>query len=142
MVTNGGGLIFIKPCSGIVSKYKVRAANGVAELLTLKPFYIPLSNFVTRERNFPKKMVVAYATKHPLALEPIGEEVGREVAQCLHILEAFKAYKVGETQEKEAKAEEQPKSAQDWEKSVDLSHVEDEKLRNRIMKILGKYSGM
>lgn len=84
-VTNSAILILIEPRGDIVPKYKVRSANGVANLLPEKPFYILLYNFGTQDRKFQKGMVFFYATKHLLALVPIGREVRREIATFLHI---------------------------------------------------------
>lgn len=91
VVKNAAGLILLEPRADIVPKYKVREANGVAEVLPENPFEIFLFNFGDHERRFTKVMVFAYATKHPLALVPVIGEARREVARCLNILEDTEA---------------------------------------------------
>lgn len=92
------------------------AASGLAEVLTEKPFEILFSNFGNQEKLFPKGMVFSHANKHPLALVPIGEEVGREIAQCLQISGPAEVTKKKEEQKEESKKGKFPTSARDWEK--------------------------
>lgn len=96
----------------------------MAKVLPEKPLDIFLSNFGNQERKFPKRMVFTYATKNELALLLIGKEVGREIDQYLHISEACEGGKEGEKRPEEATEENEPTSAQDWDQSVYLSHVE------------------
>lgn len=49
-------MVMIEPRGDIVRKYKVCAANGMAEVLQENPFNILLSKYGTKERKFRKVM--------------------------------------------------------------------------------------
>lgn len=145
VVSNAAGLIVIEPRAYIVPKYHVRGANGVAEVLPERPISILLSNFGSEERRLPKGMVLGYASKHPLALVPIVGEAVREFACCLHLSTQDPTTEISNDPQSEEKISARSRdysTAKDWMSSVDLSHIGEEKLRDRILTILGKYSEM
>lgn len=85
VTTSAAALVVIEPRLDALSKYKDRAANGVAEVTPDKHFGILVSNFSTAERRFPKGMVIEFATKHPLEFIPVGGDTRAEIAKCLHL---------------------------------------------------------
>lgn len=137
VLTKYEDLLFVEPRSDIVPKYNVRSANGVAEVLHEKLLGILLSNFGDHERKFPEGMVFEYDKKHPLALVPIVYQAVKEISRCLK--NAGESYTEPKEEEEEVPSEE-PSAEKDLGKSIDFRILDDEKLRDRIMYMLRKYS--
>lgn len=68
VVTSALGLVKLEPKSDLILNYKLKMANGVAEVSTEQLLLVFLRNFGTVERRIPKGMVVAYAMKSTLVL--------------------------------------------------------------------------
>lgn len=122
VVKSATGLIFTNPRSYIVPMYKVRADNGVTEVLLDKLFSILLSNLGHYERKFPKGMVFSYAKMNPLALVQIVGQSGKEISRCRHISGGSD---VGPKEEEDEVAPEEKYAAKYLEESVYLSHLDD-----------------
>lgn len=139
VVGNSAGLIVTEPRSEIVPKYKVLAENGVVEVFIENLFSIFLSNFGDHERKFPKGMVFNYGKNHP-AIAQIDGQDGNDTYICLHI--AGEASYIGTQEEEDEAPYDAPSAGKYWEKSVDLRHVDEENLKDRIMCMLRKDSNM
>lgn len=87
-VTTSAGLIVVEPLQKVGSRYRVRASNEVAEVLPNRAFKLPLSNFATEERRFPKGIVVELASKNPLDMMPIGGKDGEYFSRFLNRIQA------------------------------------------------------
>jgi len=73
------GLIVTEPKHDVSDQYNVRVMNSVHEVIANVPFPILVANFSRQRRVFPKGMVIAYASRSPLALISIDED---EAAKC------------------------------------------------------------
>ena len=62
------GLICTEPRAEVTSRYAVRIMNSVHEVEENVPFTVLVSNFSNQRRTLPKGMVIAYASRSPLAL--------------------------------------------------------------------------
>ena len=71
-------LIVTEPKGSISTKLGVRVMNSVDEVMEIRPFTILLSNFSRQARRRPKSMVVALASRSPLALVSLTSGVAHE----------------------------------------------------------------
>lgn len=61
------GLIVTEPKHDVTEKYHVRVMNSVHEVDASLPFHVLVTNFSQVPRQLPKGMVIAYASRSPLA---------------------------------------------------------------------------
>lgn len=66
VTTNTTAQIVVKPRHDVTERYRIRAANGVAEVAPNKELSLLMKNFGTKDHRFPEGMVVALASKNPL----------------------------------------------------------------------------
>ena len=85
VTTRMRGLIVTEPKGSLSAKFHVRAMNSVHEVQENKPFTILLSNFSKRARRFPKGMIVAFATRSPIAYVSLSSGVAHEVGAMLDL---------------------------------------------------------
>lgn len=64
---------------------RLRVANGIAEASHNKPFWLFARNFASNERFLPKHLVITTATKSPLSLNQVSEDVSHDLVRCLKI---------------------------------------------------------
>ena len=73
------GPIITEPKSALATKFGVRAMKNVNEVLEDRPFTILMSNFSGKARRFPKGMIVAYASRSPIAYVSLTSGVAHEL---------------------------------------------------------------
>ena len=167
VTTAGRGLVFLEPKPSLQHRHGVRLTNGVAEVLPNQVFEVMVANFSRQVRRLPKHTVFGYAKRNPLAILTPERQVAEEIAHALHIshldvqegeVRAGRPESAAETnaykdadeehprgaiyaKDNECVQDKEPKSnANDWEKEVDLSHVDDEGLRVQILEMLRGHS--
>ena len=150
--TPAGGLVFIEPKNAIFHKHQVRTANGVADVMPNVSFDIVMANFSRTPKSLPKNTVVGYATRNPLGCHSLGKRVGEEFMKvlCLPFTEiqeeksAELCNLVDENEKPTSTSNPESKEPEDdsWREKVDLSHLEDEELRERVYSVLAKYKDM
>ena len=124
------------------------------------PFKILVSNFGAQKQFLARESIIAYAVRHHSMLVTLEGEEAKDIGRAL-------AFHVPETkqvvQEEEEETEvgevttidgpvvepppeqvekKKPKEPPDWRNSVDLSHIEDEKLKKKIMDMLERHQSM
>lgn len=82
MTTTDVGLIVIELNAHVTQFQKVPIDNGVAEIPSGRPSTVLLSNFGTQPRSLPKSMVIALASKHLIALVPIGGQLRKNLPRA------------------------------------------------------------
>lgn len=75
MVSSADGLGSLEPKFDLSATYNVSMSNGVAEVLSERPFEIFLINFAKFERRLPKGMLISHSIKIPLTLMHVGENL-------------------------------------------------------------------
>ena len=73
------GLIVTEPKHDLSRRYGVRVMNSVHEVTANEPFDILVSNFSRRDVFLPKGMVIAYASRSPLALINLEGGAAQEI---------------------------------------------------------------
>ena len=68
VTTAGSGLVFLEPKPSLQRRHGVRLTNGVAEVLPNQTFEVMVANVLRQERRLPKRTVVRYAKRNPLAI--------------------------------------------------------------------------
>ena len=144
--TEAGGLVFIEPKNAIFDRHRVRTANGVADVMTNAQFEIVLANFSKVAKSLPKNTVIAYATRNPTGIHSLGRAVGQELMKVLHLPFTEST----DDQEKEGESSQDPSPSEEnderveeqWKDEIDLSHIDDPELKERVLTLLEKYSDM
>lgn len=155
------GLCLIEPKHGVFVKYQVRASNGVFEAHPDRPTTLVVSNFGETPRKLPKGMVIAYATRSPVAIVSLDGPGARQLANCLHISEGRPAPPPETDTAAAVPLADQPVTTvtaepitkptpeplphpqkADWRGTVDLTEVDDHDLKPKIMAMLEKHSSM
>ena len=149
------GLVFLEPKPSLQHRHGVRLTNGVAEVLPHQTFEVNVANFARRTRRLPMLTVVGYANRNPLMILMPERRVAEEIAHALHLTDLDD--QVGEAgagrpsstgggaiANAEVRSAECPltmwgtvrapnkdpkNSPPDWEEEIDLSYIEDDKLR-------------
>ena len=150
--TPAGSLVFIEPKNAIFHKHQVRTANGVADVMPNVSFDIVVANFSRKPKSLPKNTVIGYATRDPLGCHSLGKRVGEEFMKvlCLPFTEiqeeksAEPCNLVDENEKPTSTSTPESKEPEDdsWREKVDLSHLEDEELRERVYSVLAKYKDL
>ena len=82
--TTGSGLVFSEPKPSLQRHHGVRLTNGVAGFLPNQTFDVVVANFSIQARRLPKRTVVGYAKRDPLAILKPERRVGAEMApRCI-----------------------------------------------------------
>ena len=163
VATAGRGLVFLEPKPLLQHRHGMRLTNGVAEVLPNQVLQVMVAEFSRQVRWLPKHTVVGYAKRNPLAILTPERQVAEEIAHALHIsnldgqegeVGAGRPESAAETNAKKDADKEHPRgaiyaednervqdkdpksNANDWEKGVDLSHVDDERLRVQVLEML------
>ena len=169
VTTAGRGLVFLEPKPSLQHRHGVRLTNGVAEVLPNQVFEVMVANVSRQVRRLPKHTVVGYAKRNPLAILTRERQVAEGIAHALHIspldvqegeVGAGRLKSSGETNAYKGADEEPPRgtiyaknngrvqdeepwsNANDWEKEIDLSHVEDEGFRIQVLEMLRGHSSL
>lgn len=80
-----GGLILVEPKHSVFQRYTIRAMNGVHEVDPEEAFPLLLSNFSPHQRELPRGMTIAYATRSPLALVSLIGPGAQELCGVLNV---------------------------------------------------------
>ena len=172
VTTTASGLVYSEPKPSLQDRYGLRIANGIHETEPQRKFKIFISNFSRKPRMLPRNTVVGYAKSNPIALIVPQEDLSRDIANVHNITEIpspntppnveptsstnvqtsdrTTRYRVNQlktareigTQDAASTVPLQERVSDDWRKHVDLSHVEDEKLRTRILDMLAAHQKM
>ena len=139
--TEASGLVFLEPKHSVLARHNVRTANGVAEVKRNRPFTIVVSNFSEQPRKLHKNMTIGYATRSPMGVYCLNDENSRAFEQVLNL--PFVRKDDTPRRVESSDVESPPKSKPiDWHDSVDLSHIDDESLRAKILSMLSKHQDM
>ena len=172
VTTAGSGLVFLEPKPSLQRRHGVRLTNGVAEVLPNQTFDVMVANFSRQERLLPKRAVVGYAKRDPLAILTPESQARARIAHALHLTDLDIEVEGGgaghPSSPKNKGAEEDPagtddwpaesplptggtaqatnkdpkNSPENWEEEMDLSYIEDDKLRSRVLDMLRKHSSL
>ena len=135
------GLVSLEPKHSVLAPHNVRTANGVAEVKGNCPFKIVLSNFSEQPRLLHKGMNIGYATRNPTGVNCLKDESSRTFETVLNLSFVRKYNSPRRVDERDVESLPAP-NPNDWQKSVDLSHVDDESLREKILSMLSKHRDM
>ena len=139
--TEASGLVFLEPKHPVLARHNVRTANGVAEVTGNRPFKIVVSNFSEQPRMLHKGMNIGYATRNPTGVYCLNDESSRTFETVLNLPFVRKDNSPRRVEERDVESLPEPKP-DDWQKSVDLSHVDGESLREKILSMLSKHRNM
>ena len=142
MTTQVSGLIFIEPKHALQARHHVRTANGIVEVRKNEKFMIVLLNFSKTSRKLPKNMVIAYATRNPLGIFALENKTGEKFEKVLNVPFTRKEEDVHEAQEQVTPEGTDKTTGPRWQDQLDLTHVDDEELRGKIIKMLEKHEDM
>ena len=167
VVTGMDGLVCVEPKHSVFARYRVRVANGVHEVRKDHAFTTLLSNFSNEVRVLPKGTVVGYAVRTPMAMVQINGPFAKHIADVLHLPQAVRDARTDEeevvathgkdpdgyptvrcedgppaTSNTEKSPMEQSVPDKDWREYVDLSHLGDDVLKQRIMSMLEGFQDM
>ena len=150
----------------------MRLTIGVVEVLPNQAFDVIVANFSRRERRLTKHTVVGYAKRNPLAILTPERRVAEGIAHALHLTDLTdQVGEVGvgrpnsdegaAAENREVGTDERPPQGQptaggtvcpqkkdpgnppmDWEKEIDLSYIDDDKLRDHVLEMLRKHSSL
>ena len=135
------GLVFLEPKHSVLARHNVRTANGVAKVKGNRPVKIVVSNFSEQPRMLHKGMNIGYATRNPTGLYCLSDESSRTFETVLNLPFVRKDNSPRRVDESDVESLPEPKP-EDWQKSFDLSHVDDESLREEILSMLSKHRDM
>lgn len=79
------GLIVTEPKHDVTERYNVRVMNSVHEVDASMPFHILVTNFSAVPRFLPKGMVIAYASRSPLAFISLQGGAAQELCSIHNI---------------------------------------------------------
>ena len=143
------GMIHISPKDALFTKKRVRLANGIHEVEENEPFRLLISNFSPRPVRLQKNTVVGYATQERVMVVDVPEKFARRLCHdlALPVPELPLEDQPAATEEGPAPPEPKPpdpasETQPDWRTAVDLSHIEDEATRERILHMLEKHHSM
>ena len=88
-----------------------------------------------------KEMTIGYATRNPTGLYCNDDESSRTLETVLNLPFVLKDNSPQRVEKRDVESLPEPKP-NDWQKSVDLSHVDDESLREKILPMLSKRRDM
>ena len=147
VTTKAAGLVFLDPKMALLHRHRVRTANGLVEARPDVPFPVVLANFGKRPVHLPKGTVVAIAQRNPATTV---HALGRAGVEMLHVLNLpFRPR--GKQEESSTPTDDKPKSGFDTNEAdsgvnvreqVDLTHLSDAALREKIYEMLEKHSDM
>ena len=133
--------MFLEPKHSVLARHNVRTANGVADVKRNRPFSIVVSNFSEQPQKLNKNMTIGYATRNPMGVYCLNDENSRAFEQVLNL--PFVRKNDTPQRMRGSDVESPPKSKPiDWHDSVDLSHIDDESLRAKILSIILKHQDM
>ena len=144
--SQAAGLSYLSPKASLLFRHNVRVANGIAELTPGQNFEVIIANFGTKPVQLHKGMVVGYANRHPLAIISPEHDVAQKVLKLLNLQtlasnreqNGTATSNEGNTEDDETRQGEH----NDWERTLDLAHIEDEGLQRKIKQVLRKHSTM
>lgn len=85
VTTTGKGLIIMELKLSIQHRFGVRFRNGVVEVLPTQIFDVIVTNFSQQPRRLPKRTVVGYAKRNPLAILTPELRVAQKIAHSMHL---------------------------------------------------------
>ena len=158
VTTPGKGLVFLEPKPSLQHRHWMRLTNGVAEALPHQTFEVNVANFSRRTWRLPKHTVVGYAKRNPIAILTPERRVAEEIAHALNLTDLDNqggeaganqpSSAEGAIANTEVRSAECPsmtggtvrvpnkdpeKSPTDWEEEMELSYIEDDKLREQVL---------
>ena len=130
--------MFLDPKHLKLARHNVRTANFVAEVESNRPFTIVVSNFSEQPRKLQKNITIGYATRNPLGIYCLYDENSRAFEQVLNVpfVGTDDTSQWAEGNEVESPPDSKPN---DWNDSVDLSHIDDESLSAKILSMLSEH---
>ena len=142
MTTQASGLVFIEPKHALQARNHVRTTNGIVEVRKNEKFMIVLSNFSKTSRKLPKNMVIAYATRNPLGIFALDNKTSEKFEKVLNFPSTRKEEDVHEVQDQVTPEGTDKTTDPRWQDQLDLTHVDDQELRGKIIKMLEKHEDM
>ena len=160
VITGVDGTIHIEPKNSLFPRTGLRVANGTHEVRRGVPFKILITNFTHAPRPISKHMIVAYAVRHPTLLVALEGRGADEIAAALALPNTREepharhgptpidpAFPVATTKGPVVVPTITPTVAplepdSSWRDTVDLEHVDDPALRDRILGMLEKHQTM
>ena len=172
VTTAGRGLVFLELKPSLQHRHAGELMNGVAEVLPNQTFDFIFANFLRPERRLPKHTVVGYGKSNPLAILTPERKVSEGIAHALHLTDlTVQVGEVGvdqsssderttagnlEVDTDEQSPQEPPitggtvppqkkdpeNSPMEWEREIDLSYIDDDKLRRQVLEMLHKHSSL
>ena len=139
--TEASGLLFLEPKHSVLARHNVRTANGVAKVKGNRAFKIVVSKFSEQPRMLHKGMNIGYATRNPTGVYCLDDESSRTFETVLNLPFVRKDNSPRRVEKRDIESLPEPKP-DDWQNSVDLSHVDDESLREEILSMLSKHRDM
>ena len=139
--SDGAGLSYLTPKMSLLFRHNVRLANGIAEIHPKREFEVVVANFGKKAVRLPKNTVLGYATRHPLAILTPSAEFAKPIATILN-LSSLSNNDVSTTPSTEEEESAKDEVTKDWRQEVDLSHIDYEPLRCRILEMLTKHERM
>ena len=139
--TEASRLVFLEPKHSVLARHNVRSANGVAEVKGSRPFKIVVSNFSEQPRMLHKGITIGYATRNPTGVYCLKDENIRTFETVLNPPFVLKDNSPRRVEERDVESLPEPKP-DGWQNSIDLSHVDDESLRGKILSMLSKHRDM
>ena len=136
--TEASGLVFLEQNHSVLARNNVRTANGIAEIKGNRPFKIFVSNFSEQPRMLQKGMNICYATRKLTRVYCLNDESSRTFETVLNFTLVQKNNSTRRLDERAVESILEPKP-DDWQESVDLSHVDDESLREEILSMLSRH---
>ena len=164
--------MFLEPNPSPLHRHGVRLTNGVAVVIPNVTFDVVVANFSRRERRLPEHTVVGYAKRNPLAILTPESKVAEGIAHALHLTDLTDQVRevgVGQSNsndrtapgEGEVDTDERSPICQptaegtvrpqeldpenppmEWEKEIDLSYIDDDKLCGHVLEMLRKHSSL
>ena len=160
VITGVDGTIHIEPKNSLFPRTGLRVANGTHEVRRGVPFKILITNFTHAPRLISKHMIVAYAVRHPTLLVALEGRGADEIAAALALPNTRAepharhgptpidpAFPVARTQGPVVMPTITPtvtplEPDSSWRDTVDLEHVDDPALWDRILGMLEKHQTM
>ena len=139
--TKASGLVFLEPKHSVLTRHNVRTSNGVAEENGNRSSKVAVSNFSEQLRMLHKGMTIGYATRNPTGLFCLNDERSWTFKTVLTFPFVQKDNSPRRVDERDFESLPEPKP-DEWQKFVDLSHVENEILCEEILSMLSKHWDM
>ena len=135
--------MFIEPKHSELARNNVRTANGYAEAKGNRPFTIVVSNFSDQPRMLHKGMTIRYAIFIPTGVYCLNDEDSWAFENVLNLPSVRKNSNPFRGGSDTGDVDSRPESkCSGWRDSVDLSHIDDESIRDGILSMHAKHEDM